>query len=71
MVMSLAGLVSPMMSELKETLYQFERPFVADSSDFERTFGMSPTLFRESLQATLDWVASQNSVQPARSPVLA
>jgi nucleoside-diphosphate-sugar epimerase len=47
------GLVSPTMRELRETLYQFEQPFVMDSSDAQRTFGLAPTPWDEVLATTL------------------
>jgi nucleoside-diphosphate-sugar epimerase len=47
------GLVSPTMRELRETLYQFEQPFVMDSTDAQRTFGVTPTPWDEVLDATL------------------
>ncbi|RIQ18855.1 NAD-dependent epimerase/dehydratase family protein [Jiangella rhizosphaerae] len=56
------GLVSPMMRELKETRYQFDRPFVLDSSDFQATFGQQPTPLDEGVAATVSWWQGQ----PAR-----
>ncbi|HEY8371794.1 MAG TPA: NAD-dependent epimerase/dehydratase family protein [Pseudonocardiaceae bacterium] len=38
-----AGLVSPMLRELRVTRYQFTRPFVLDSTLTEQTFGLAPT----------------------------
>lgn len=35
------GVVSPLVRELRETRYQFDRPFVVDSSAFESTFGIA------------------------------
>jgi hypothetical protein len=35
----MAGLFNPLLRELNETLYQFERPFVADASKFQGAFG--------------------------------
>jgi nucleoside-diphosphate-sugar epimerase len=46
------GLFSPIMKELRETRYQFLRPFVLDSSLTERTFGLAATPLDESLAAT-------------------
>ncbi len=42
-VLSLAGLFSPMMREVKEMNYQYERDYIFDSSKFEATFGWAPT----------------------------
>ncbi|HEV3168812.1 MAG TPA: NAD-dependent epimerase/dehydratase family protein [Actinocrinis sp.] len=38
-----AGLVSPMMRELRATHYQFVRPFVIDTTLTEQTFGLKPS----------------------------
>lgn len=46
-------LFSPLVRELKETRYQFDRPFVADSSAFEKTFGITATPLAESITATV------------------
>ncbi|TDC44420.1 NAD-dependent epimerase/dehydratase family protein [Actinomadura sp. KC345] len=43
------GLFSPMMKELRETRYQFDRPYILDSSAFESTFGMRPTPLDDAL----------------------
>jgi nucleoside-diphosphate-sugar epimerase len=37
------GLFSPMMRELPEVAYQFEDPFVLDSTAAQQTFGLAPT----------------------------
>ncbi|WP_066365402.1 NAD-dependent epimerase/dehydratase family protein [Herbidospora mongoliensis] len=47
------GWTSPKMKGLRETLYQFEAPFVLDSTDFEKTFGLSPTPVDEALVASI------------------
>jgi nucleoside-diphosphate-sugar epimerase len=53
LVINAIGVVSPLVRELRETGYQFDKPFVVDSSDFESTFGIAPTPMGEALQATL------------------
>nr|WP_062340098.1 NAD-dependent epimerase/dehydratase family protein [Herbidospora sakaeratensis] len=47
------GWGSPRMKELRETLYQFEAPFLLDSGDFEKTFGATPTPIEEALVASI------------------
>lgn len=47
------GVLSPMAKELRETRYQFDRPYVLDSSAFETTFGMAPTPLDDALTAIL------------------
>jgi nucleoside-diphosphate-sugar epimerase len=48
-VMRAAGLVSPVMRELQEVAYQFERPFVLDSTAAQETFGLAPTPWEDVL----------------------
>jgi nucleoside-diphosphate-sugar epimerase len=51
-----AGLFNPLLRELNETLYQFERPFVSDASKFDRAFGpFNPTPHPEAVRRTVDW----------------
>jgi len=52
----LGGLFSPPIREFGEMVYQFEQPFVVDSSRFERTFASSATPYRDGIRETLDWV---------------
>ena len=46
------GLFSKVIKELRATYYQFDKPFVVDSSLTERTFGLTPTPIDESLRAS-------------------
>jgi hypothetical protein len=43
LVLRLGGLFQPTAREFIEMRYQFERPFVLDSSAAEQTFGLKPT----------------------------
>jgi hypothetical protein len=38
---------------VREQLYQSERPWVVDSSKFERTFGWRATLLADAIRATV------------------
>jgi nucleoside-diphosphate-sugar epimerase len=52
----IGGLFNPLLRELNETLYQFERPFVSDASKFQAAFGpFEPTPHRAAGSRTLDW----------------
>jgi nucleoside-diphosphate-sugar epimerase len=52
----LVGLFSPMVREVTETLYQFERPFVVDGRKFARAFGNAPaTPHREAIKQMVAW----------------
>src|SRR5215510_621257 len=52
---AMVGLFNPMIRAVTEQLYQVERPWVVDSSKFERTFGWSATPLREAIRATVAW----------------
>lgn len=54
-----AGLVSGDMRDLAETLYQFQRPFVMDSSASEEILGLHPTPLGVAARETVDWWRSQ------------
>ena len=52
----IGGLFNPLIRELNETLYQFERPFVSDASKFDGAFGpFEPTPHPEAVRRTVDW----------------
>jgi nucleoside-diphosphate-sugar epimerase len=50
--LALSGLFVPVMRELRETEYQFQRPYVLDSSAIERELGLTPTPWDEVCRAT-------------------
>ncbi|WP_457946862.1 NAD-dependent epimerase/dehydratase family protein [Pseudarthrobacter sp. alpha12b] len=54
-----AGLVSADARELAEMLYQFERPFIMDSSASEAALGISPTPLQTAAAATVEWWRQQ------------
>jgi nucleoside-diphosphate-sugar epimerase len=54
-LLKVGGLFSPLFRELPEMLYQFDRPFVVDSSLFTSTFGPNATPLDEVLTATVNW----------------
>jgi nucleoside-diphosphate-sugar epimerase len=49
------GRFVPILREIAEMLYSFERPYVVDHSKFERAFGTPPTPHREIVRETLAW----------------
>lgn len=53
MALRVAGLFNPLMRELPEVLYQFERPFVIDDTDTRQVLGLEPTPWPEVLRANL------------------
>ncbi|MFE9447022.1 NAD-dependent epimerase/dehydratase family protein [Streptomyces sp. NPDC006739] len=54
-VLTLLGLVSPLIRELKEVRYQFDQPFALDTSDYEGAFAVRATPLDEQIKATVDW----------------
>jgi len=57
-MLSIAGMFIPEAKETVEMLYEFEKPFVVDSSKFENTFGMKATSMREAIKETVAWYKS-------------
>jgi nucleoside-diphosphate-sugar epimerase len=49
------GVVNPIMRELSEMLYEFDEPFIVDSSKFEQAFGVAATPAEEAIAQTVDW----------------
>ena len=51
----LMGLYNPMIKAVYEMTYQFEEPFILDSSKFVRTFGNTATPIKAVIAATVAW----------------
>ncbi len=62
-ILSVLGLFNKPAKEIIEMLYEFEKPFVVDSSRFERTFGMKPTPTADAIRETVAWFR-QHHAQP-------
>lgn len=58
LMMSIGGLFVPSAREIVEMMYEFEKPFIVDSSKFQRTFGMKATPIQEAIQKTVSWYKS-------------
>ncbi|MFJ3881144.1 NAD-dependent epimerase/dehydratase family protein [Streptomyces sp. NPDC090077] len=54
-VLAVGGLFSPLLRELKEIRYQFDRPFVVDASAWEAAFTVRATPVGEQVKATVAW----------------
>jgi nucleoside-diphosphate-sugar epimerase len=50
------------MRELAEMLYQFERPFVMDSTASQAKLGLEPTPLADAMAATVAWWRDQEAV---------
>jgi nucleoside-diphosphate-sugar epimerase len=56
---TLAALFNPTLRAVKEQLYQSERPWLVDSTRFERAFGWQATPLSEAIQQTVAWFKGQ------------
>ncbi len=54
-VLGVVGLLSPLIREMKEIRYQFDRPFVVDASAYEAEFAVRATPVDEQIKATVEW----------------
>ena len=55
LAMRAMGLFSPMMRGLAEMAYEFEEPFVLDTSKYRSTFGTDITPLNTAITETVDW----------------
>lgn len=51
----LGGLFNPTVRELVEMLYEFEKPFIIDSSKFEARYGWGATPVEDAVRDTVAW----------------
>src|SRR5262249_7210002 len=59
-LLAVAGMVSPLLREMRETAYQFRAPFVIDSSKFDTAFGrLEPTPHSGAVAQTIAWYSSR------------
>lgn len=49
-LLKILSLFVPIMKELKEMVYQYDRDYVFDSSKFEQLFGSTPTSYKEGIK---------------------
>jgi nucleoside-diphosphate-sugar epimerase len=63
LMMAIGGLFIPEAKETVEMMYEFEKPFIVDSSKFEKTFGMKATPMREAVRETVNWYKNHMEVE--------
>ena len=63
MMMRIGGIFIPGAREMVEMMYEFEKPFVVDSSKFTKAFGMQATPWKAALHETIDWYRSYAATQ--------
>ena len=54
-MMRIGGLFIPEARESVEMMYEFDKPFIIDSSKFEKTFGLKATPIRDAIKETVAW----------------
>lgn len=54
-MLRMVGLFVPAVREIVEMMFEFEKPFVLDSSKFTQTFGMTATPLEQGLRETVAW----------------
>jgi nucleoside-diphosphate-sugar epimerase len=55
LMVSLLGLLNPMVREIKEMMYQWEQPYMVDHRKFEQAFGADPTPHETAIRETVAW----------------
>ncbi|MCW2540043.1 MAG: transposase [Frankiales bacterium] len=61
LMVSVLGVVSPMMRGLAEMSYEFERPFVLDTSKYQATFTTATTPLATAISDTIAWYRTHRS----------
>ena len=54
-LVTVVGWFNPMMREIKEMLYSWEKPYIVDDSKFERAFGRDVTVLPDAIERTVAW----------------
>jgi nucleoside-diphosphate-sugar epimerase len=67
LMISMLGVFIAPMRGVRETLYQSERPWVADHSKFARAFGSRPIPHEQAIAETLAWFQTKLTVTVSRS----
>ena len=58
LMMWIGGFFVPEAKEQVEMMYEFDQPFIVDSSKFEKMFGMQATPMKEAIKETVAWYKS-------------
>ena len=63
LMMRIGGIFIVGARETVEMMYEFEKPFIVDSSKFERTFGKRATPHREAIRQTIEWYREHYAIR--------
>ena len=61
-MVGILGLFIPVMKEIYEMLYQYDREYVFDSSKFEKRFGIKPTPYADGVRETVKTLQNQRNL---------
>lgn len=70
-MMMIGGLFIPAAREIVEMMYEFDKPYIVDSSKFIRAFGDHSTPHREAIKATVAWYRKYVAQHTAAKTVMA
>jgi nucleoside-diphosphate-sugar epimerase len=59
-VVRILGLLVPIMREMVEMVYEYDRDYEFDSSKFENRFGFEPTSYEEGIRETVAALKGEN-----------
>jgi nucleoside-diphosphate-sugar epimerase len=65
LMMRIGGLFIPVAREMIEMMYEFNKPFVVDSSKIEKAFGLKATPVETGIAETLAWYRARQAAQAA------
>jgi nucleoside-diphosphate-sugar epimerase len=54
------GMFNPILRELPELAYEFDQPFVLDTTKYQATFGADTTPLATAIRATVSWYRTRN-----------
>lgn len=63
LTMRLVGLVNPVVGELREMVYQYDSPYIFDSSKYAKAFGFAGTPYAEGIHATAEAVKKEMAAE--------
>jgi nucleoside-diphosphate-sugar epimerase len=55
LMLRIGGLFIPEARETVEMMYEFDKPFIVDDSQYKRTFGNHATPLRDAIRSTVAW----------------
>jgi nucleoside-diphosphate-sugar epimerase len=63
LTMRLVGLVNPVVGEMREMVYQYDSPYIFDSSKYAKAFGFAGTPYAEGIHATAEAVKNEMTLE--------